>query len=77
MLAVLSDVDWRVARVLGLGKDMQPNMFQDENIQFLDITLGYIFSNPADMWSISRYMSQNFNLDYEKKIVYSLGNGFI
>ena len=56
MLAVLSDVDWRVARVLSLGKDMQPNMFQDENIQFLDITLGYIFSNPADLWSISRYM---------------------
>ena len=58
MLAVLSDVDLRVARVLSLGKDMQPNMFQDENIQFLDITLGYIFSNPADLWSISRYMWQ-------------------
>ena len=53
-------MDWRIVRVLSLGKDMQPNMFQDENIQFMDITLGYIFSNPADLWSISRYVTALF-----------------
>ena len=32
MLAVLSDLDWWIARVLSLGKDMQPTIFQNENI---------------------------------------------
>ena len=57
MLAVLSDLDWWIARVLSLGKDMQPHMFQYENIQFLDITLRYIFSNPAGVITFIEYLS--------------------
>ena len=33
MLAVLSDLDWWIARVLSLGKDMQLTIFQNENIK--------------------------------------------
>ena len=33
MLVVLSDLDWWIARVLSLGKDMQPTIFQNENIK--------------------------------------------
>ena len=36
MLAVLSDLDWWIARVLRLGKDMQPTIFQNENIKHRD-----------------------------------------
>ena len=33
MLAVLSDLDWWITRVLSLGKDMQPTIFHNENIK--------------------------------------------
>ena len=33
MLAVLSDLDWWISRVLSIGKDMQPTIFQNENIK--------------------------------------------
>ena len=49
LLAVLSDLDWWIARVLSLGKDMQPTIFQNENIKLSGYTLRYIFSNPADL----------------------------
>ena len=33
MIAVISDMDWWIARVLSLGKDMEPTIFQNENIK--------------------------------------------
>ena len=37
MLAVLSDLDWWVAGVSNLAKDMQPHLSQDENLQLAGI----------------------------------------
>ena len=37
MLAVLSDLDWWVAGVSNLAKDMQPHLSQDENLQLAGV----------------------------------------
>ena len=37
MLAVLSDLDWWVAGVSNLAKDIQPHLSQDENLQLAGV----------------------------------------
>ena len=37
MLAVLSDLDWWIAGVSNLAKDIQPHLSHDENLQLAGI----------------------------------------
>ena len=57
MLAVIFDLDWWIARVLSLLDDMQPNIYQDENIHsaFWKL-LTYISSRILQICGISRYI---------------------
>ena len=52
MLAVLSDLDWWIARVSSLVMEMQPQHSHNENLPFLlEIILRDRFSNLADLWT--------------------------
>ena len=62
ILDVLSDLDWRIARVSNLVKDIQPHLSHNENLQLAGTYLRGIFSIPADQRRNSKYKCNGYGV---------------
>ena len=63
ILAVLSDLDWWVAEISNLAKDIQPHLSHDENLQLSDLATDIcLWSEKRGMTLVPRYLPGHLNV---------------